>query len=218
MKHARFGLAACLAAAGWAAQARAGDGDREWWNQVSVQGQASEKLQWRAEVETYLGDDMTDLYHVHEDLSLTWAARPWLDLTAAYREVQESKDDEDTREHRPHVAATFKGDWADWDFASRNRMEYRLRDDDEDGWRYRNRMRATAPVVWDRLHMRPYLEDEIFYDFVDAEISQNRVTAGVSFRAARGLDIEVYYRMRDARSDGDWETAHIVGTSLGFKL
>jgi hypothetical protein len=208
---------AILSSALWATLAPASQDD-EWqfWNTDAVRVKLREGLKAKAEVETHWDDGMRNLSTRYEDIALEWGARPWLDLLVAYREVQSWSDGTRYGEHRPRAGATLKGEWEKFDFSNRNRIEYRIREDAPDGWRYRNLLRIVAPPILEGGHVRPYLEDEVFYDFNDSRISENRLAAGLTFRLWDRLSCDLCYRWQEQQKSDDWQTAHVFGT--GFTL
>jgi hypothetical protein len=192
------------------------DGDWQFWNTDSVETKINDRLKTKLETEFYWGDDMSDFYYAHVDLGVYGKVVPWFELGANCRYVREKKQEEWRDEYRPHLNGTFLWAMGPLAMSDRNRVEYRVREAADEGWRYRNRLRASWASKWTRFEIQPYVDDEIFYDFIVNEWNQNRASIGISSKIASPLKADIYYMRQSNRKNGDWTDTNILG--LNFKL
>jgi hypothetical protein len=102
--------------------------------------------------------------------------------------------------------------------SDRNRFEYRDREDEDDVWRYRNKVTVKFPFELTLLKLKPYVADEIFITLNDDNIDRNRFYAGASFGLTKGLDMDIYYMWQASRSAEEWIDINVLGTGLKFKF
>lgn len=190
------------------------DGDWQFWNTDSVETRIGKQLKTKFETEFYWGDDMRELYYAHLDLGVSAKVVTWFELGANYRYVQEKKQGEWRDENRPHLNGTFLWTMGPLAMSDRNRAEYREREAADEGWRYRNRLRACWASKWSRFEIQPYVDDEIFYDFIVEDWNQNRVSVGLSAELASPLKADMYYMLQSNRKNGEWTEANILGVNL----
>ena len=70
----------------------------------------------------------------------TWTAWSWLALGLGYRQQYDRRDPHWVEENRPFADATLRGKVRSVAISSRNRIEYRIRDEQDDMVRYRNKL------------------------------------------------------------------------------
>jgi len=61
----------------------------------------------------------------------------------------------------PEYKCRLKWSWADFEFSDNNKPEYRIRQDDEDIFRYKNKLTIEYPVEWTELKISPYVSEVI---------------------------------------------------------
>lgn len=194
------------------------DGSWEFWNTESVEYRFAKRWKAKASFEFYFGDEMNDFYYRHAEPALACRVAPWLELGALYRYVEQKKNDDWNYEHRPAGEITFSRKLLSIAFSDRNRLEYRIREDADNFFRYRHRLRAVAPFQWTPLKLQPYLYDEAFWDFDADELNQNRVVAGLSAAPVPHVSADVYYMFKSDRKSGEWMETNVLGldVKIGF--
>ena len=202
-----------LLAAGLSAHAY-DDGDWQFWNTDGVEYKLSDTLKLSANVEEYFGDDMTDFYHWHVQPGAAVKLAPWLEAGVNYQYLEEKKSGEWMTENRPAAFGTLIRKIAGFDFFDRNQIEYRSREDQDDTWRYRNKLKVVAPLKFTQFEIQPYADEEIYVDLDDKEFNQNRVSAGLTSRPVKNLKADIYYMKKMDRKSGDWLETNILGLSL----
>lgn len=113
----------------------------------------------------------------------------------------------------PHINGTVKAKWNNLVFKDRSRLEYRIKEDDDNSWRYRNKLSVDLPFKWTKLNIQPYIADEIFYNFDENTLNRNRAYAGFKILFLENLRGEIYY-MHQSTKSSEWKGCNILGTSL----
>ncbi|MFC1644193.1 DUF2490 domain-containing protein [Candidatus Omnitrophota bacterium] len=191
------------------------NGDLQIWNTESVEGKISENWKVKAEEELRFGDDVSTLYYHHTDGGFSYKLADWFSLGANYRQVWEKKNKEWETEYRPYLDGTFKLPWQGFEFTDRNRLEYRIRVDEKDAWRYRNKFTAKLPWKWTSLEIRPYVADEIFAQFYDKGINRNRLYAGFTSKISKHLKLDTFYMWQTSRKKATkWVGYNVIGIKV----
>ena len=194
-----------------------GNGDFQFWNTESISWNASDEFRLTLEEEFRFGDDEPNFFYQHSDLGVVYTgAADWLDIGINYRHIFEKKTDDWREESRPHLNATVKWRACDLSFSNRGCLEYRSRDSAEDFWRYRNKLTVGLPWEFTKYAVRPYVADEIFYDFDANDLIQNRIYAGLYLTLLKNLTGEVFYFWQLNKQSSRWDEVHTLGTKLKF--
>jgi hypothetical protein len=189
------------------------NGDWQYWNRESVEGNISKDLKANIDVEFRFGDDMSELYHQYSELGLSYRLCEWFDLGLNYRQVYEKKGETWGQENRPHINATFKWGWWNLKFEDRGRLEYRIREGKDDIFRYRNKLTLKLPKV-SRFKIQPYLAEEPFYDFDAQEVNKNRLYTGAGFAVIKNLKADFYYMFEGNKKNDKWTNINVLGTNF----
>lgn len=190
-----------------------GDGDWQSWCAAAVAGKAG-NLKWKVEEEIYIGDDISQLFHYQTDAGISRSLASWFDLGLNFRQIREEKKGEWKNEARPHLNGTLKWLLADWQFADRNRLEYRIIEDSVDRWRYCNQLSLLPPVkLWDS-RLQPYLADEVYIDLHGDNFNENRAYAGFTVRLAKYIAADLSYFCQSREKTDGWVDANIIRSAL----
>ena len=206
----------CLAALAAASTPATAENDWEYWSQYEVAWKAGDNVQLRLKPEIRFREDFSTHYYTHLEFGMDWKIRSWLVLAPYYRHIsQESKGDWKT-EKRPEADVTLAWRIGRVALSDRNRLEYRIKDDDE-AFRYRNRLWAKSPVPGPA-GIQAFLGEEIFYDFDVDEINKNRVYAGFGVTLPGGLGADIYYIMDSSKKNDEWFRVNILATALKYRF
>jgi hypothetical protein len=192
------------------------NGDWQYWNTESIEGNINEKWKIKLEEEFRFGDEAGEFYYHHSDLGLSYKCYEWLKLGLNYRQVYEKKNRDWKQENRPHLNGTVKWALADFKFTDRSRLEYRIREGKDDALRYRNKLTIKFPFKWTKFNIQPYLADEVFVDFDQGELNRNRLYVGTGCKLIKYLKADVFYLWQSSKSSDSWVDYNIVGTKLNI--
>lgn len=159
-------------------------------------------------------DDMSDHYYSHLEVVLSYDFLEWLEIGTNYRYVSRVTDDEWKRENRPSIYAELKWDWADFEFSNNNKLDYRIRQDDEDIFRYKNKLKIEYPVEWTALKISPYVSEVIFYDFNVGQLNGYRLEAGFSMQLMKNSELYIAYQFGNDKKSGNWTDTNYLVTYL----
>ena len=165
-----------------------------------------------------LGDDGGTLYYQHSELGAMYKGlAEWLELGFNYRQIFERDDERVWKlENRPHVNITLKGKLSDLDLSNRSRFEYRIREDKDDLWRYRDKVTVKLPDELTGLKLKPYVANEVFITLDDCDYNVNRFYSGINFDffLFKKIQADVFYLWQSSKSHDDWKDIHVLGTGL----
>ncbi len=92
-------------------------------------------------------------------------------------------------EHRFHVNQHVKWKVGKFSFKYRFRTEYRVRKENDNEWRIRNRLMVGYPVKISVLEFTPFLSEEVFFDFEKPLFNRSRLETGISFKVSDSVSI-----------------------------
>lgn len=229
--HRKFSSAgaAALVALVLAPAARAGSDWQAWLDQA-----ASHDLSARAAVRVAqsfrYSFDERQLATWYLEAGGTWTAWPWLALGLGYRQQYDRRDGHWLEENRPCADATLRGKVRSVAISNRNRIEYRVRDEQEDIVRYRNKLTLQYNAWGPGWGLKPYVAVEAFIDeSADLrERNRTRFTLGirtdpdrhllrkVEARWTQALGMDYSITVQRTKKDGDWTDEYIAGVQLGW--
>ena len=140
---------------------------------------------------------------------------PWA-LEIGYRQALLELSSGTRREYRPMFALYWRDTLFGGRFSNRNRIELRYFEGSaEDRVRYRNESvwRGGKAIAGTRL--KPYVEEEFFYDLTDSELNINWLGFGVSRKFAPNWRWKLGYRLQSQKF-GDWEHRHVLVTGISY--
>ena len=109
-----------------------------------------------------------------------------------YRYVNEDKK----AEHRPHIFITPQFTIIDEsiEVSFENKLEYRIYDGQQDGFRYRVTPKIQYTHVYNSdFHISPYLSDQISYSTVTGDWDSNKAEVGMDITYKQRYTITPYY-------------------------
>ncbi len=216
IKKNRTYLAAALSAVLLIGESSLADGDFQFWSTTGASLKVDKDWTVTVEEQLRLGNDAGHLYYHHADLGFVYGGlADWVDLGFNFKEVfWEESDGHWSRENRPHLNVTFKGRMGELDWTDGSRFEYRDREDEEDLWRYVNRLKVRLPCEFTRFKLRPFFADYVFINLDGQTFDRNRIYSGVSFELLKDLESELCYFWQLSKSDGRWEDLNGVGLQV----
>lgn len=206
-------------------------GDAQMWLTVGASGKFTNNLAVAVNEQLRWGDDASELYYTETALQLAWDAREWLTLGAVYTEAYDLKtktlydasgkavlDNYWADEHQPAAEATFKGKAKGWKMDDRVRVEYRMKEDTQDYFRYRNRVRFISPWKWTALKINPRAYYEVNLSDMPAGVDwvfdRQRVYVGATLSLVDRVNGELYYLKQFDWTSGDWREYNVFGIGI----
>ncbi|MBN1296729.1 DUF2490 domain-containing protein [bacterium] len=194
----------------------ADDSDWEHWTGFSISSTINQSFAFSFKPETRYINDCSKHSYSQMEAGLDWKITKWFTLSPCYRHVNERKFSTWTVEYRPHLNATFKWKIGQVSFSDRNRLEYRIRGNDEN-IRYSNKLTITFSAV-SALAIYPYIAFEPFYDFNTSEWNKTRLFAGSDVSLTTQLKVGLYYVLEHRKKAGVWYHVHVLGTGFSYSF
>lgn len=190
------------------------DADWAYKSRYSVSFPIIDKWEGSVISESRYNDDMSDHYYSHLDVALSYEYLEWLEIGTNYRYVSRATDDGWRRENRPSINAEVKWSWADFEFSNNNKLEYRIREANEDIFRYKNKLKIEYPVEWTALKISPYVSEVIFCDFDVGQLNGYRLEAGFSMQLLKNSEFCIAYQFGNDKKSDDWTDTNYLITYL----
>jgi len=174
-------------------------------------------LVYRANVVTR--DGFKDLFFGYVDANYRHKLTDSWSVEAGYRQAFLKLGDQWREEYRPMFSLYWRDKLWGGTFSNRHRLEFRYFEGDaQDRVRYRNEsVWRSAKTITD-YQLRPFVEEEFFYDITGNEINVNWVTLGVSKSWAKGKKWKLGYRLQSQKFNGEWENRHMLVTGISLFL
>jgi len=109
-------------------------------------------------------------------------------------------------EHRPYLFLTPQVKVLDsrLKISARSKLEYRIRDNNQDGFRYKIKPKVSYTIpVTDGLTVSPFVGDEIEYSMIKGDWSGNKVETGIDIEINERYTITPYYEYESDIPSGD---------------
>ncbi|MFM8441341.1 MAG: DUF2490 domain-containing protein [Acidobacteriota bacterium] len=134
-----------------------------------------------------------------------------------FRAAQPFENRKET-EGRPRFDAVFETKAGSFTFKNRNRLEFRARSGAPNSFRYRNRIQLETPLLINGKEvLKPFIANEVFYDFRGKNLMRNDSSIGVARRLGSHTQVELFY-MYEINDTREFSRINILGTSLKFRL
>lgn len=187
--------------------------DFQYWNTESAEITLKNRIKIKVTEEFRFQDNASQLYHYFTEIGIGRSLNEWFDLSLEYRHINEKKENKWMLENRPQISGTINLKWHRLTIKDRNRFEYRIQENSDNTWRYRNRLSVELPCKWTSMQIQPYTADEIFFDFIEKKINRNRVYFGLKMKPLKFLKGDIYYLWQSSKKT-EWIDFHIVGTKI----
>ena len=204
------------------------DEDWQMWLNQSLGWDVTEKvtIQVNQSFRTSWGEDRLETYTVWG--GVRFHSRSWLEHAYYLRYTQDRTGEENLNELRPTYDLVLK--WKIWKlrWANRSRFEYRFREERDNQFRYRNRIRLVLPGELTPLDLKPYASAELFAD-EDTDDENYRVRGmlgiqtepdgfirGLTLQSGRRLTSDIYVMIQRTEEDGAASTDYIAGLRFGY--
>jgi len=194
-------------------------GDFEYWPKAVAYIPIREQWQFALEQRLTFDDGARRLGDYQTDFVVTYAGlADWLSVGLGYKATFEKDDDRWLLENRPYLNVTLKTTLYGFGLSSRSRFEYRHPEDDDETWRYRNKLTVTAPFPLTAWKILPYVAEEIFINFDEEGFNQQRLYGGFFLPLHERVRLELFYLWKLNEQDDGWDTTHVFGSWVHFQF
>jgi hypothetical protein len=163
-------------------------------------------------------DGVSDVFFGFADLNLGFRLSDAWSAEAGYRHARLKLRSGWRDEYRPLLNLAWRRADAGWAVSNRHRLELRFFEGTtaNDRVRYRNETRVVAPRSFAPWGLRPYLEEEFFYEFTGAGLNLNWVSVGVTKKLSNKVRFKLGYRWQAQKFGADWDYRHVLVTGLSW--
>ena len=229
-------LYAMIIIAAAAAASAYDDGDSQAWIKLGLSGKLLSNVTVKAESEFRYGDDASEFYEQYTLLGVDYTATEWLKIGLAHQEIASLKQTANwsqkvtdgmetyskvsdtywTQEERPTLDITLSEKLAGCGLEDRVRVEYRMKENEDEYFRYRNRIKAKTPWKWTEYKINPYTAWEVYYSDkdTDPDWDRHRFYAGATFNLYKALKADLYYCLQRDLKSGDWTDVNVAGLGI----
>jgi len=172
---------------------------------------------WQLGVEEWLSftDNARRFKDTQTDVTLTYLGlADWLSVGGGYKRVFEKDGDDWLTEDRPYVNLAVKTKVRGFGITDRSRLEYRMPEDEDQFWRFRNRLNVLSPVTLTALKIQPYTAAEAFYSFDGEGLNQQRLYGGVFLPLHPKVRLELFYLWKLDKEEDGWHDTNVLGSWL----
>ena len=185
--------------------------------QFAMKGIVFSNSFWEFAIEPYLEKQLQEAEKIALVAGICWEPHPLIFLSPQLKYYARGTSP-DENEFRPRMSIYLESAKQSIQFSIRNRFEIRVRENDENFWRYRLRLKVKYALFPDVIL---YAHEEIFYKFGnDNEIHDNRIGCGLCTDLNEDMKLIIEYRFDHERKRGHWrfDEAHLLTTfSYSFK-
>lgn len=188
-----------------------------------VQAKLSERWEAKFEIESKHRDNMSEYYDFEFMPWIAYCFTDWFTLGMGWRELYSRKTGTHhwDLEHRPlvdfMVSKKFKAGTVD----NRIRTEYRDIEDTDAYFRYRNRLRYSAPWSMTRFEIKPWVAWETYYEHCPEwercdRWNRHRYYIGLGAKINKSVKVGCYYYWENVLKSGEWKSNNEIGFDISF--
>ncbi len=172
--------------------------------EVDFTGTFSDTLFWTATIDPRLSSNAQEADEIGLVAGVLWKQSTYVSLSTDFKYISKGGTDE-RNECRPRFALEVFAPLGKFNVALRNRFEYRMKEGEDEYWRYRVRVKIKFPRIG---KITPFIYEEILYEFGDIdELNRNEAGFGISLPVGKNLGLDVDLRFQNNKKNDDWETA-----------
>jgi len=210
---------------------RAGSDWQAWLDQAASKA-LSEKTAVRLAQSFRYSFDESQLATYYLEAGGTWDVWPWLALGLGYRQQCDKRDGHWLEENRPFADATLRWKTRMATLSDRNRIEYRVREEQDDIVRYRNKLTLQYNVWEPGFGLKPYVAAEAFVEESADLQERNRTRFALGIRTdpdrcllrnvearwAQALAMDYSVTVQRTKKDDQWTDEYIAGVQAGWNF
>lgn len=164
-------------------------------------------------------DGFSDTFFGYVDANYRYSLTGHWAIEAGYRHAYLKLNNQWREEYRPMLALYWRGKLGKGDFSNRHRLEFRYFEGSA-----KNRVRYRNESVWKarqnitKYQLKPYIEEEVFYDITDDKFTSNWLTFGISKKWSKSIKWKLGYRLQSQKFNDKWENRHVLVTGISVIL
>jgi len=157
-------------------------------------------------------------------------ARSWIEHGFYIRYLRDRAGEIALNEIRPTYDLVLKWDWGSTRWSNRSRFEYRLREDRDNVFRYRNRLRCVLPWHLTPLKLKPYGAVEVFLNgseesllvrnryrgLIGLQTEPDGFIRKIELESGRRVTSDIYLMYQETLSQDEVVNEYILGFKLGY--
>ena len=190
--------------------------DTEYWNTETFGMKIDERLKLKLIEQFRLKYNMGNFYTYVQYAGINYKITDYFDTALWYKLVSSKKNQHWSESHRFDIDGALKLNIDDFKLSNRSRFE---RNTTKSSWLYRDRIKIEKRVRLFNRDFKPFVSDELFLDLdPHSGFHENRASGGFSVDFIWGSTLSIYYMCRAKKSKGEWTSANIIGTTVGFSF
>jgi len=181
-------------------------GDFVYRPEFSMTGPISDRFKWAAAVTSKISIDAQASDEIAFIAGLLYKPNRNMTLSSDIKYITKSGTHE-KNEFRPRFCMELFSPAGKFKVALRNRFEYRMKEGENNFWRYRVRIELEFSKI--KL-ATPYLFGEIFYEFGEVdELNRNESGGGMNIPLSNALGLDIELMFQNNKKNDDLETTNI---------
>ena len=172
-----------------------------------------------AHEDRFRDSDEDKYYYGYTDISVPVKLNDYLTLAPAVRQIHTLRGGVWRDDLMPHLTLSSKTPLGPVVLKNRMRLVRTDKDDsDVDPVQYRHRLDVVSAEGWTSWKLKPYVADEVFYDFTDRDLNQNRAYVGLLFSPVHRLSFDLYVMREDTKKANEWNDILVFGLITRFEF
>ena len=190
--------------------------DGEYWSMTTFSKKINDKLKLNLLEQFRMKSEMGNFYTYVQYAGVNYKINSNFDVAVWYKLVSSKSSQEWSESHRVDIDGTVNVNLSGLKISDRSRFE---RNTTANSWLYRNRLKLSKTVELFEKDYTPFISNEFFLELEPSDgFEENRASVGFSTKFIWGTKLTLYYMSRAKKSDGRWNSANILGTTIGFSF
>jgi hypothetical protein len=160
------------------------DGDWQFRAQGIINKDFNDKYRLQIGQQTHFGKENTShhLFKSITDLGFWYWVNKHIIINIDYKQEYTREEKTWFLEKRPHFIIRIRWEVMEFRIETKNRLEFRFKEDSNFENRYRNRIWIRKPIRCFGLIFQPYIMDELFFNLHSDGFNRNRISLGIQTR------------------------------------
>ncbi len=192
------------------------------WIEGNLKGKLSETLAVKLTEQVRYRDEGKFYFYRYTDFGLSWKfAKNW-SLAPGYRYITARKNPTSNWISKPLWRLDLKNETtvSVIDFSSRLRLTYVALDHARDVIDFCPKFTLLLSKAWTSWKLRPYIADEMMYNFEANNIYRNRISGGIKCApwAKVSIDLFLIHERTEIALNNEWNESYNMGACIGLNF